>query len=431
MVAKKPQGLSTLYTFLVVVLPIVGIYAIPGLNLPISLGELFVIFLLPLLLVDMLLTGKTVAITNPFYLYIAYAGISTLAVSCAFLLLYDGFSVSSVLVRVIRDIFYLLLIIFFGKDFFDFKKAKKIIKVICCLLSAFIFVQFFAYQLFGIYVSGFIPGIRTTLSGGVVSNQLSEHFLKSAMIDGYVRPHGFMAEPAAAAHFLSVGLILSLFSTDEKKSDIRSALVLSLAMIFTTSINAFAALVFCWFLWIMYRGRRGMWIVYILIFVLVAVAFGIPIILMSDFAQDIVGRIIALFDGSGTQNSAAIRILRGPFFYFEMPFIFKIFGSGFGNFDAFKNAFQINTVYEQADEYFNTNSYVAISSGVIGLFLYIWSIWKNTAGRYWVSKAMALLLFLYGFSSSIYSTGIFAIMLLLTFNAPKEKKAYDKYYNFA
>ena len=420
MKVKSPNRISSMFTFFIVLLPCLSIYAIPGLNLPVSLGEATIIVLILLILLDMAAEKRSKVIATPFSIYLIYAFVSTVFVSALFLLLYQSYSISDMISRVVRDCLYMSLIVFFGKDYFDYQKAKKFIEIVATLLSLYVFAQFFLYQVFDFYLSGFIPSVKTTISGGAISDEISAHFLKNATIDGFVKAHGFLSEPAAAAHFLSTALLLELIPLG-RKINFKRAILYSAGMVFTFSVNAYIALVFCWLVWMVVYARRGKEIIHGIVFICVVLLFVIPTAINSDFVGAVVGRLTGLFSGESTQNSAAMRVFRGWAFYFEMPFIYQLIGSGFGNFIEFKEALSISTVYEQADEYLNSNSYIAISSGIIGLFLYVMGIWREASQKHPVAKCMALLLFLFGFSSSIYSSGMFVIMMLLIFNCPRKE----------
>lgn len=424
--------LESIYTLLIVLLPILHIYAVPRFGNVLSLGELLLILTIPFLVVALAMRGMYAKMDNPFFLYLFYALVSTIIISLVLCFIYSQFSLNSMINRVLRDIYYMMLIVVFGKEFFNFELGVKYIKIIAIILSAFIICQFILYSVFGVYVSGFIPGVKTTISGGAFSNEIAAKFLLAATYDGIIRCNGFLAEPASAGHFLSVALLIFLFPTNKKSIDFKKAIVVSLAMVLTFSANAFVALTFCWIWWLLtakkrYREAGDA------ILILIACGIIIPFAAKNNLIQGVFSRVTGLFAAdNNTQNSASVRVLRGWAFYIKMPVVNQIFGSGFGNFIEFKEALNISTVYEHADEYLNTNAYVAISSGLIGLVLYIYGIWKAAIlSNQALTKSLALLLFIYGMSSSIYSSAPFVIILLLIFNCPKKEFLDDKNNNIA
>lgn len=426
----RAERLSYVYTMLIIVLPIMGVYAVPFLPLAISLGELLLIGMIPFIILAQVGKSVTVNFSNPFWEYLIYSLMATLIASCSLFFMFQGYDVTDMLFRVVRDMFYFLLILFFGKDFFDFSLGIKILLKVAKFASLFMLVQFLAYQIFRLSVWGILPGVQTTISGGVVSNEVIEHFMKSAIIDGYLRAYGFFSEPAAAAQYLSVALIAIFFLNKKHKIDFKWAILISLAILVTFSVNGYIALIFSWGMMFI-KAKKSKRAKKICLIIGVLLVLSIPIVLSNEKINGVFIRLISLFKGESTQNSAAVRVLRGPVFFLNMPFVYQVFGSGFGNFESFKAIFAIDTVYEQATEYLNTNSYVAISSGLIGLLLYIRGIWSNTVGKPYFAKVMALLVFLLGFACSIYSSPIYVIYLLLIINCPKRGKQNDKHNHIA
>lgn len=424
--------IESIYTLLIVLLPILHIYAVPRFGNVLSLGELLLILTIPFLVVTLAMRGMHTKMDNPFFLYLFYALVSTVIISLALCLVYSQFSVSNMINRVLRDIFYMLLIVLFGKEFFNFELGVKYIKKLAIILSVFIICQFILYSVFNVYVSGFIPGVRTTISGGAFSDEIASNFLRTATYNGFLRCNGFLAEPASAGHFLSVALLIFLFPINKGLIDFKKAIIISLAMVLTFSANAFVALAFCWIWWLLNAKKKGRQVGIVLL-VLCACGLIIPFAAKNNLIQGVFSRLTGLFDADNdTQNSASVRVLRGWAFYMKMPVVSQIFGSGFGNFIEFKKALDIRTVYEHVDEYLNTNAYVAISSGLIGFALYIWGIWKSAVlSKQALAKSLALLLFIYGMSSSIYSSAPFVIILLLIFNCPKKEFLDDKNNNIA
>lgn len=426
---KECSTLSNIYTALITILPITSVYAVPFLS-AVSLGELLLILLIPLMLIVQVKKGTRLNLKNPLLIYLFYALVSTMFASTLLQIVYNDYDISNMIFRVVRDLFYFLLILLWGKDFFNFTVGKKFLMCISKVASIFMIIQFVVYQFFNISIPGYIPGIKTTISGGILSNELVDKFLNTALQDGYLRVYGFFSEPAAAAQFLSVALLLIFFFAESNRIDFKWAIILSVAIVLTFSVSGYITLIFCWGIMFI-KAKKSKKTKNICIIIAAFLCLLVPFALVNDNIKGVFLRLVSLFNGENTQNSAALRVLRGPAFFLDMPLFYQIFGSGFGNFDDFKAAYMINTVYEQTTEYLNTNAYVAISSGVIGLLLYIRGIWKNTKGKRFFAKTVALLVFLLGFACSLYSSPIYVIYLLLIINCPKEGVLYDKHNNIA
>ena len=414
---QKKQTLSKLYTLLVVFLPVLSTYAAPGLGTAVSLGELLLLLIVPLLILRIFCgTQKMTRTRNVFYIYFFYAIVLTIETSLFFVAKSKDYTMRDSIVRLIRDAFYIALVFLFGKYFFDIDLGLRLFNLLAVALSAFIIVQFCLYFFSGIYLPGVLPNANLTVSGGIQGWELNNLFLRHAMQDGYVRANGFMAEPAIAAQFLAVALLSAMFPIN-KTTDVKLACLYSMGLLLTFSANAFVALMVCWILWLLKAKKDEKIMLCIAISFIVAI-FLFPVILDNQFIGDVINRLLNIFDSGNTQNSAAVRVIRGFAFFLEMPIFFQIFGIGFGNFIGFKSIYGITTIYEQETEYLNTNAYIAISTGIIGLVLFVVAILKGTKEKPFLAKAIAIILFTFGFSSSIYSTGIFVIMLLFIFGLP-------------
>ncbi len=418
---RQLTNMKKLFTGFVLLLPVFNIYASPIEYL--SIGELLMFLLMFLLLADRFMKDRDIVVDkNPFWIYLIYALAATLISSLIFFSK-TGFEWQAMGIRVVRDSFYFIIIMFFGKWYFDFKYARYLMRKISIILGIFIFFQFFVYRAVQIYVPNVIPMLKTTVSGGFMGYEIIEAYSLTASLDGFVRAAGFFSEPAVVAQYMSVSLLLELFPEHEK-TNIKLALFYSAAMILTFSVNAYVGLAVCWGLWGIYSNKNNKKAL-IRIFSLVVFFAVIGIIMIKNSAMSsVLNRLIDLKNGVNPHGSSAIRVLRGIAFYYNMPLFYQIFGSGFGNFLQFKELYKITTIYEMMDEYMNTNAYILVSSGIIGFSLFVASIFRRAAGRVIFSKMLIIIVLMYGMSSSIYSSAQFVIMLLFIMYAPKKGEIY-------
>lgn len=425
--AKEANNLSKIFTISVLLMPAIIMYATP---IPtISVGELWIAILMVVMVPDMI-SRHSKLIYNCFYWYLLYAFLSTLIVSIIFLCtaFYDPLDTGQ---RVLRDTFYFSIVFIFGAEFFNYKYALKVIKRIAIILSCYMVVQYITYVLSGVQLPNVIPFLKTNISGGFVGEELLERIGRSASYDGYLRVSGFFSEPAVCAHFLSVALLLELFPAVGKIKDFKISFLYTIAMIFTFSVNAYIAIIVCWGIWVLFNGQnRKKSGLITTIFVFSVITAGIVFIASNDITKRVFERLFLLGDTSITEGSSVIRVLRGMSFYFEMPAHFQIFGSGFGNFIQFKDIYGITTIYETADEYMNTNAYILVSSGIIGFVLFVGTLYSIAKKRITVSKMILLIVIMFGFSSSIYSSAQFLIMLLFILYAPKKKEIVNETKNY-
>lgn len=411
------QGICCFYTITILLLPIVSIYASPIES--VSIGELFLFFVMLVLLFDN--TKKLGIKKNPFLIYVSYASMITLICCFLFMAISENYSVVDSLKRMFRDAFYFTLILVFSPRYFDFRYGKSVIGQIACITGFFVVLQFVAYSLLGVYISGIIPWLKTTISGGLTGSELAAKFASTAESDGFARGTGFFSEPAVVAQFMSVALLLELFPVKDSFS-FKKPFFYTVTLILTFSVNAYVSLLVCWSLWALCSSKKKKARVSL---ICLLVLIGILIAMSNEKTASVLKRLVELKNGERTSGSSVLRVVRGMAFYSEMPFFYQVFGSGFGNFIQFKALYSITTVYEEAAEYMNTNAYVLVSSGAIGFVLYLFALFGSSKGRVMVSAMIAIVVFMFGISSSIYSSPVFVIMLSFLMAAPKKEDVYE------
>jgi hypothetical protein len=381
----------------------------------VAFGELLMIILISILILDMIIEQHKVKIST-FFVYVIYALITS---SIVFTL--TGIGNMESIRRLLRDGFYLSLFFIFGINYFNYEYGIKLYKSLTCMLSIYIILQFIIYRLFGLYLTGFIPFFDISVSGNILKSELISHYLKSASIDGYLRPNGFLLEPAACAQYLAPSLILYLFKSNNssiKDFEYKKIALITIGMILTVSANAYVSLILIYFIWVTSIISKKRISKKLFLAIAILIIAGILFLMFSNIGKDVINRFLVLGSNTQTQGSSSIRVMRGMAFYFAIPVKFQIFGIGFGNFMQFKTIYNINTIYETVDEYMNTNAYILISVGLIGFLIYIYFVFKFTKNKKFQSKVLVYLLLLFGLSSSIYSTPTFILILLLIYFTP-------------
>ncbi len=420
-IVNESHFISKLFTIVIILMQPLNVYKsfIPS----IALGELLMIILLFILILDMAKRQDRIKIDS-FIIYVSYA----LIISAVVFILTNIGDVESVK-RLIRDGFYLSLFLIFGINYFNYEYGIKLYKNIARILSGYIILQFVIYRLFGYYLTGFIPFLNISSTGDVSSFELIHHYLRTAAIDGYLRPNGFLLEPAACAQYLAPILILYLFESISPLSnhyEYKNIALITLGMLLTVSANAYISLFLIYFIWIISVFLKKKIPPKLLVTIIILIIIGILFFVFADTGKDVINRFIILCNNEQREGSSSIRVLRGMAFYFAMPTRFKLFGIGFGNFSQFRINYNINTIYETIDEYMNTNAYILTSVGVIGFIIYVYFIFKFTKNKKFQSKVLVYLLLLFGLSCSIYSTPTFILILLLIYHTPHKDKNYSK-----
>jgi len=399
---KEKNKLEKAYLYILVFSVFANVYSIPSIG--IGFGEIVTLPLLPFLIFDFINHKKIVntPASSLFKIFLVYSLLVTL-INAALIYEVDSFETIK---RLIRCFYYFTLFCFFSKYYFEYPIAKKAMTIFSVLLAGFIIIQFVSYFFLGVYISGLIPGLS-------IDNQARmEHSTTVAEMAGYVRPYGFLGEPAHCAQTLALPVVLELFSYNGEKMNKLRLVLYIIAMLLTVSANAYAVLVVIALLWL-YNGLKGKSITLSKFKVaIIAVILIIAIISLIDeikMFSDVYERFETLDEAS--DNSAGLRLLRGPAFFACMEPLGQIFGIGFGNFLGYRSHFHIWTIYEEPDEYMNTISAFLVSTGIIGIFLLLLCICQGLKGKPFKNKALMIILIVLSFSSSIGYTPIWILYL--------------------
>lgn len=376
------------------------------------------LLLIGIIIFDMALKRKLVLTKSPFLIYLLYACLATIVSGVIFTVITGEYSMTDSIQRMLRDVFYFSMALFFAPISFDFDYGIRIMRKIIFITGVFIFIQFIVYSSLHVYIPGIIPWMKTTISGGVTGGELIERFARNADIDGFARPNGFFSEPAVIAQFVSVGLILELFSGEGKKN-IKISIFYSFVMLITFSVNAYVALAVIWSLWVLFINRNNRDIIIRVLLLITIMIVALVLMMHNTKTASVINRLIMLMNGNRISGSSVIRVVRGMAFYFKMPLLYQIFGSGFGNFIQFKDIYDITTIYETVDEYMNTNAYILVSSGIVGFVLYLVALIRESRGSS-IAGMIAAIMFVFGISSSIYSSAVYVIMLAFLITAPRK-----------
>ena len=284
-------------------------------------------------------------------------------------------------------------------------------------LAVFIILQFISYNVFGYLISGYIPGLSID---SVERNEFRE---KASEAIGYIRPNGFLSEPANCAHTLALALILELINyRGEAVNKIRVALYI-LAMLLTVSANAYAALALIGILWLWHSfevNRKQLAKFKAILFAMVIVTMVVLSLDKIQIITDVYERFATLEES--TDNSAGLRVLRGPAFWLRMEPLNQLCGIGYGNFLGYREHFHIWTIHEEPDEYMNTFSAFLVSTGVIGVILLLLCIIHSLRHKQFKNKAFMFMLLLLSMSSSIGYSPIWVLYISFSLWSYKKQK---------
>lgn len=395
------------FSYAVILMNVLSVYSIQSLSL--NFGEIYLMLLIPFLLLNRPRLFMSKAL-NWYLLFLLYAFIVSVFVSLSNQYVYFGDTIN----RLLRDTFYIALVFVFASNFFSYRFALRMFDIVSIVLSFYIILQFVVYLVFHIY----IPGIISFLPSRDYASQL----LRSAAIDGYLRANGFLSEPAACAQMLSVVLLLNLLPFGRNRVNWKRSILYSIAILCTVSTNGVVFLLFDYFVWLLInlKTSSSKRLTNTIIASILILLVGVFIFYNSAIVQSAFKRILTI--GDSNAGSASIRVVRGFAFYNELPSIYKVFGIGFGNFLGIKEAYGIDTIYEETAEYMSMNSHLLTSVGIIGILLLSIAIFFGLRKKTIQGKALFMLFFLMGMSSSVYSQPIFVIVLSFVFYGLDKKR---------
>ena len=400
---------SKLFTCLLVVLPILHQYRL----LPIEFVDLFSIIFFPSAIKN-LLNGKNNQSFLAFYVYCA----SSVILSG---LLYGNASFLSIIISSVRLIVIFTTIFSYSNVKFNYKYGADLFKRMMLLLSIVVILQYIIYIVFHIPTFLLIPNVTLNYGGGMGSSYLIQS-LRTSVNGGYIyRPSSIFIEPSFFSYLSIPALVISLFDAKNENKKTKKyivAIILTLASIITTST---VALICCIAVWILYlyqveKNNRGKVTGRFFIIIVIAIIMTI-VILRVDSVQYSLNRKIVQIQNmeSGDQSSTSLRLLRGFLYFNEMDLIAKIIGCGFGKLTDY---YIIHDIVLSTDKSLNNLSYmnsiftILCSEGLIGFILYMSSFKKYLISKNYVTRILAIVLFLIMFGASVIDSAPYYLWMV-------------------
>lgn len=400
---------ENMFSFLVVFFAFAHTYCIPG--LPITFGELFVFACIPFYAKEKMrfpFDKREIG----FVFWFIYMSMISMILGIVFEApLSKYFSIA-------RAGFYWVLIFYFGKNLFNREIFEKWMIIFSIVLSTYILVQFIVYTATGFYIPGLIYSlpISNGSENGLVTYQ---HSLNMARWFGYIRPHGFLGEPAQCAQFLFISMVALICNKAIfLKKKIMLALLFSTAVLMTQSTTGFVLLGLAWILFFSIEKKLS---VYKYPLVLLCIAIGFYIIFGGVYTGlSSVERIENIIQGSA-DGSSNIRLSNGMQLYSDLPFFFQIFGTGAG----LAEYVFYNLGFRDASSYMSALAGIFFSTGVVGGGIWIVSLVIMFIMSGLLGKSLVVGFFIMTLGCSIYCQPQMVWFFLLIFADIKEKN--DRY----
>ncbi len=206
------------------------------------------------------------------------------------------------------------------------------------------------------------------------------------------RVAGFFTEPQGYCSYILPLMTILLF-----KKRFLLALFFSVTILASTSSQGIILMMMVW-IYYLFKYERKLFkkVIFILLFIVVLL-----ILYMSglfDFAFEKINKIdIFGYD---------VRLTKGFQIYYNMPFLDKMLGIGFGNLREYLlssnfNFFWMSLTRNEIFDYVTTMSNLLISYGVIGFVFYINIFFKNIKNVSEISKIFLVIIFICSFTQTI------------------------------
>lgn len=364
------------YSFFIVIFPLLTIYRspIPGLRL-----STLLLFLITPVLIEKSLTRNTLAskTSKLFFLLCLYLFCST-TLSVLFGSVINN-DVSLIFFRLFNFIIIPTLGVFiFSKRYFDLTLGLKILINISIVSSIFLIFQTTVFYTTGKLLSGVFLSF-------VDYAQYAENDY-SAWAKHLYRPTSFFTEPAHFCQFAFVGLVYSLFGNEYIQNRNLKAIVISTAMILSTSVQGIILVFLIWVIFIFSKSRQKknkLFYTFLGIFLMTVI---IITVFQFDFFVKAIDRAITLNANGGNAFLARTSSISD---FMALPVIHQIFGVGFGN--------------PIPEQYFNSISYALYCTGVIGLILMFILFIPMYKQSFYFQKVTILLLIMLFFGSHLFT----------------------------
>lgn len=311
--------------------------------------------------------------------------------------------------------FIIIIIIFYGvyEGKVDIDYCIKIYLRLSFISSWYVLMQVIFMYLLDIYLPANILPFST-----IEIFRAKEAFFST----GIFRPTSFFSEPARFSQYVLPALCIILFDKKYKRKQIIFGLLISFAIIATTSSLGIILITVAWLIFFYFISYRHAFRAVILLFGFVFIA--IIIYTTNDFVRDSLHKI---FFSIGVNNAkTSERIFRGFSIYTKLPTLNQIIGVGLGNSEYYMTKYNITTIYDSpwytTYEYFNNFASALIFGGIfagISFFMTISSLLKSENRSV---RVMAILLILLSFGSSMFYDATFLFYGVIMLCCSMQKK---------
>ncbi len=388
---SKSVGMVRLYCFVVALFPILDLYTT---SFYITFGEIALFACTVFLFAVSIVRQKKTISNRRYLLFLVYA----VCISLMAVLLRPSSS-GTIVRRIARDIVYGVNFLFLGSYFFDLRTFKKIYFVVIYFVFATLVVQYAAHFLIGKNIYFYINTLRLNYAE---SDAMSLIAARDSMLS--FRPSSIFFEPAHLVEYSFVALPLSLF---DKNKNMARNIIITAILFLSTSTTGMIVAGLAWIVWLFVRFRKNFFAMGFFCLVFLA------ILLFVLAKNNYLNKIAAIFE-IDSYSSGSLRVARGFLLFDQLDWKSKVFGVGFGGFESYSQTYGLSKILStQYVDYMSGISYVLVSSGIIGLLLYIFALFKGFFVSNAMHRSLVILVVVVLFVSQVYIAAVYLIYMLV------------------
>lgn len=399
------KDLRHIFTIAMVLMPILNIYSTSFLK-ALCLGEFCGILLIPILLI---FRGEIFKVSYSYWGFVIYLFFLSLLLT----VFIPQYVFSETVIKLLKFIFYTLNIFFFSSTFFEYEYGKRLYINTSYAASLYLLAQYFAKIILNIQLPVVLPHANLAY---ILSTSEEYNIALQRTYALQYRPSGFFLEPAAFCQYTIYSLIFLMFIPNKSKKENGMIFVISAAILLTYSAIGYVALVSFLIVWFIWTRKKRNFTTNVSIVLTVGLAF-VWLNSRFDFWGSTAQRIATVSSTSVTTGT--MRLLRGLIVFLKLPLWAKFTGIGIGNFGAFVEKYDIVTFFDggiaRTSEYMNAFSTILVSAGVIGLVIYVRSMWQIYKMSNKCQRCLVIVLSLVMVSSNVFFSASYMLPMIFIY----------------
>lgn len=399
------------YTIALVLLPILNQYVVAG----VRIIEMFAIIGFFVYIME---NGKIV-LNSKYDYFVVYGLIVSVGMTAIqfFTIPQYNLPLMNYFFRLCKFIIVFVGIIVASRKYFDYDLGRKWYGHSVVFCSLILIFQYLVHFMTGEALFGILPGTILNYENEMAADYFIAYSYNRLNIGFPYRPCSVFVEPAHYAVYVLPWLFLEVNKPQMKNSKVFVVLVTFAVFLSSSSLGIVGGVVAWGTLLIGYVKRHKLTrrvLVYIPITLILIVGI-ISVLLQSEGFLFSVRTKLESLGNLSEASSLTYRLFRGMLFYAEIGVLYKAFGLGYGNLDAYYHATNMrlsidNNLVQVA--YMNGIQEILNMYGLVGLFLFV--AWLYYCYKKSFDSKMLVLAFLaILFGSDYYDTASYTVVVVL------------------